>query len=222
MDKVTRSRLHALRGEGHTIREIARMLGVSFAAVGFVVRAADETRDWEDFDAILRDRFVEGITLRHIATELGTHMGVVSERVRVLGLTRGDIRDRGIEYRRAKSRERERKAKERGAHVHGLSGYKYGCRCQICTTAHYDYFVVRQNRTREGAKSHFQRWTDSDDNIAIDTTLTIEEAALRLGRTYGSVAARRSKLQRELALVSNPREQSSYPTGTQRPRQVPS
>lgn len=48
------------------------------------------------------------------------------------------------------------------------------------------------NRLRETATQHCARWTSEETAIACDPSLTIVEAAEKLGRTYSAVKYRRS------------------------------
>lgn len=80
-------------------------------------------------------------------------------------------------------------------HLHGTytAVSRYGCLCLRCRDAAEVERLRRQEATRPTAANHKQPWADRDIEIALDRSLTVIEAAQRLGRTHSSVRALRHK-----------------------------
>ncbi|CPT99248.1 Hypothetical protein ERS075552_01488 [Mycobacteroides abscessus] len=70
---------------------------------------------------------------------------------------------------------------------------RYGCLCPQCREAAEAERLRRQAATWHTAVNRKVPWTDSDIEIALDRSLTVIEAAQRLGRTHTSVRALRYK-----------------------------
>ncbi len=58
------------------------------------------------------------------------------------------------------------------------------------------FYRGAQSETKEEAGHSGQHWADDELAIIVRPDLSIKEAALMLGRTYASVARRRSRLRR--------------------------
>lgn len=54
----------------------------------------------------------------------------------------------------------------------------------------------RQDLTRSRAAAHGTSWTESEDRVALDSTLSATQAAFALGRTMRAVQSRRELLKR--------------------------
>lgn len=67
---------------------------------------------------------------------------------------------------------------------------------------------MMQARTRPGAEHHRERYDDYDIDKILSTmeTLTVEEQAKILGRTYAAMASERTKVRRAEAAVGEDRE----------------
>lgn len=80
-------------------------------------------------------------------------------------------------------------------HLHGTNTgvSRYGCLCPRCRDAAEAERERRQEATRHTAVNYKAPWTDSDIEIALDRSLTVIEAAQRLGRTHSAVRALRYK-----------------------------
>lgn len=81
---------------------------------------------------------------------------------------------------------------------HGTPGMWRRCNCGTCTAAasakHAAYVRSVAGRIAETAHNTNKRWTEQDDAIVMDESLSVRDAALRLQRSWHSVTARRHKL----------------------------
>jgi hypothetical protein len=79
--------------------------------------------------------------------------------------------------------------------------YKAGCRCEECTAAETTRTNMlkeaRQSRTLDSTKKGGQMWTGPELEIATREDLTIEQAAVKLGRTYRAVQNMRRKCRQD-------------------------
>lgn len=54
-----------------------------------------------------------------------------------------------------------------------------------------------QEETLKSAEKKMQPWTEAEDQELLSSPLTNKELALKLGRTFGAVGVRRSRLRKE-------------------------
>ncbi len=172
------SRAEAARRLGCSVRAVKRLRYLQRQkAVG--IPAVRQTRSepirqrlWSAEEiAILTD---ESRTPAEIARALGRSINSVSiARARWLGRLQGKIPE----------------------HLHGTYSAvsRYGCLCPRCRDAAEAERLRRQEATRLTAVNHGQPWTDRDIETALDRSLTVIEAAQRVGRTHSSVRALRHK-----------------------------
>lgn len=164
---------------GRSFRAVKRMRDLqrqkAFGLVSGVRASRAEPirqRLWtEDEIAVLTD---ESRTPTEIAAELGRSINSVTvARARRLGRLQGKVPE----------------------HLHGTytAVSRYGCLCPRCRDAAEAERRRRQEATRHTAVNYKQPWTDSDIEIALDRSLTVIEAAQRLGRTHSSVRSVRHK-----------------------------
>lgn len=172
-------RAEAARRLGRSVRGIKRIRYLQRQKAFGLAPAVRESRDepirqrlWsEDEIAILTD---ESRTPAEIAAELGRSVNSVSvARARWLGRLQGKVPE----------------------HLHGTytAVSRYGCLCPRCRDAAEAERARRQEATWPTADNHKQPWTDHDVELALDRSLTVIEAAQRLGRTHSSVRALRHK-----------------------------
>ena len=172
-------RAEAARRLGRSVRGIKRIRDLQRQKAFGLNSSIRETRSepirqrlWtEEEIAILTD---ESRTPAEIAAELGRSINSVSvARARWLGRLQGKVPE----------------------HLHGsyTAVSRYGCRCSRCQDAAETERLRRQEATRPTADNHKQPWTDHDVETALDRSLTVIEAAQRLGRTHSSVRALRHK-----------------------------
>ncbi|WP_165702730.1 hypothetical protein [Mycobacteroides abscessus] len=172
------SRAEAARRLGRSFRAIKRMRDLQRQKASGLISARESRAEpirqrlWtEDEIAVLTD---ESRTPTEIAAELGRSINSVTvARARWLGRLQGRVPD----------------------HLHGTytGASRYGCLCPRCRDAAEAERVRRQEATRHTAVNYKQPWTDHDIEIALDRSLTVMEAAQRLGRTHSSVRTLRHK-----------------------------
>ncbi|MGH3724198.1 MAG: hypothetical protein ACRDUS_08715 [Mycobacterium sp.] len=173
------SRSEAARWLGRSVRGIKRLRDQqrqkAFGLLPSVREARNEPirqRLWtEEEIAVLTD---ESRTPTQVAHALERSVNSVSvARARRLGRLQGKVPE----------------------HLHGTytAVSRYGCLCPRCRDAAEAERLRRQEVTRPTAVNHKQPWTDRDTEIALDRTLTVIEAAQRVGRTHTSVRALRHK-----------------------------
>lgn len=90
------------------------------------------------------------------------------------------------EYKRAEYEARLERADVTAEHG-TTRAYGQGCRCDDCASATRERSAQRQPRTVPGAMRHGHMWTAEDAEIALDSSLTIEQRAARLGRTHAAI-----------------------------------
>lgn len=173
------SRAEAARRLGRSFRAIKRMRDLQRQKASGLVSGVRESqaeriqqRLWtEDEIAVLTD---ESRTPTEIAAELGRSINSVTvARARWLGRLQGKVPE----------------------HLHGTNTgvSRYGCLCPRCRDAAEAERLRRQEATWHTAVNYKAPWTDHDIEIALDRSLTVIEAAQRLGRTHSSVRALRYK-----------------------------
>lgn len=87
-----------------------------------------------------------------------------------------------------KKTEREKRQTRPVTAEHGTErAYQQGCDCGECREAMRVYLADRQARSREHASRHGRVWQQWEAEVAFDTSLTIEERAARIGRTFAAV-----------------------------------
>ncbi|ORB47474.1 hypothetical protein BST43_25995 [Mycobacteroides saopaulense] len=175
----TISRSEASRRLGRSVRGIKRIRDLQRQKVFGLTSAVRETRTepiqqrlWSEEEiAVLTD---ETRAPAEVARALGRSVNSVSvARTRWLGRLQGRVPE----------------------HLHGTytAVSRYGCLCPPCRSAAEGERLRRHAATRHTAVNHKQPWTDRDVEIALDRSLTVIEAAQRLGRTHSSVRALRHK-----------------------------
>lgn len=147
-----------------------------------------------------------GATHAEISRAVGITRSVVSRELRAAGITpppREVPHGRPIAWQQHRCRcpvcvaaKREYKREDRARRIaraqitaeHGtVLAYDQGCRCDECRAAMAARSADRQARTAPVADRSGQPWTLEDMEIALRTDLTIEQRALRLGRTHAAI-----------------------------------
>ena len=81
---------------------------------------------------------------------------------------------------------------------HGSPGMSRRCNCTVCDEAskarHAEYVQSVAARLAKSATNARKPWTAADDAIVMDTSISVSEAAVRLGRTWYAITGRRNKL----------------------------
>src|SRR5690606_4976323 len=154
-------RMIEMRRAGARIHEIAEEVGVGPVTVGRILR---------------REGIVAPERIPHGTPSAWQYHGCTCE---VCGEAKR-------EYRRV---EHLRKiARERITAPHGTPlAYSQGCRCRACTDAAATESAERQARTIPAASRSGQPWEQWEAEIAMDRSLTIEQRAARIGRTFAAV-----------------------------------
>lgn len=177
-------RLHTLR---HPLDEIYRIVGISRASAGYILQAADTTRDWCTIDPIIRDLHAKDASAHTIAQTVGVGHEIIGHRIHMLGLTRDSTR----------ARDRPGTPRPRKLVSHGIEGYTAGCHCTTCDESSRADRTRRQQATIPTATAHGRSWTAEEDAMVLDESRTLTEIAVELGRTYRAVEGRRYKLRQK-------------------------
>lgn len=212
-------RVMELFEQGVRPADIARELGCTidmirsdYALLGISAKEAKKARDADTSEKI-RALAAQG----KIASEIASALKITGQRVKLLAnqfdivLPRLRVAEHGtfLSYRRgcnceqcraantatALTQKNIRKQKEMPKELHGThNGYQnWGCHCEPCKAAGALQHQLATKLDVPSARKWAQ-WTQEEDRIVVDYSMTARELALKLGRTVSAVNMRRAAI----------------------------